>query len=202
MNPNRNGTGKHICVYSSSSDLVASEYFAVARELGAEIARRGHTLIWGGTNIGLMGACAKTAQQGGAKVIGIIPSFIADHGLAYENADELIITTDMRERKAHMEQRADAFVALPGGFGTLEEMFEIITLKQLRRHNKAIVFLNAAGYYEPLAAALEHMYQARFAKQAYRHMYAIAPDVASAIAHVENYRPAELPEKWFVTGAQ
>lgn len=195
-----NGHFKYICVYSSSSDMVAPEYFAVARELGTQIARRGHTLVYGGTNIGLMGACAQAAKQGGAKVIGIIPAFIADHGLAYDQADELIVTDDMRQRKALMEQRSDAFVALPGGFGTLEEMFEVITLKQLHRHNKAIVFLNAAGYYEPLAAALEHMYQAQFAKQVYREMYAMAPDVTSAIDHVESYRPAELPEKWFVTG--
>lgn len=202
MNSNHNGNSKHICVYSSSSDMVAPEFFSVARELGATIASRGHTLVWGGTNVGLMGACAQAAQQGGARVIGIIPAFIADHGLAYEKADELIVTDDMRQRKALMEERADAFVALPGGFGTLEEMFEIITLKQLRRHNKAIVFLNAGGYYEPLAAAMEHMYQAKFAKAAYRQMYAMAPDVASAIDHVESYRPAELPSKWFVTGAQ
>jgi uncharacterized protein (TIGR00730 family) len=200
MNQNKNGNKKHICVYCSSSDMVAPEYFAVAHELGAEIARRGHTLVYGGTNIGLMGACAQAAQQGGAKIIGIIPSFIADHGLAYDKADELIVTDDMRQRKALMEQRADAFVALPGGFGTLEEMFEVITLKQLRRHNKAIVFLNASGYYEPLAAALEHMYRAQFAKEAYRQMYSFADTVASAIEQVESYRPAELPEKWFVTG--
>ena len=199
MNSDNNGTGKHICVYSSSSDMVAPEYFAVAQELGAAIAQRGHTLVFGGTNVGLMGACAKAAHQGGGKVIGIIPSFIADCGLAYAKADELIVTSDMRRRKAIMEERADAFVALPGGFGTLEEMFEIITLKQLQRHNKAIVFLNAAGYYGPLAAALEHMYETRFAKPQYRQMYSIAPDVATAIEHVESYRPAELPSKWFVT---
>ncbi len=202
MIPNHNGNAKHICVYSSSSDMVAEEYFALARELGVTIARRGHTLVWGGTNVGLMGACAKAAQAAGAKVIGIIPSFIAERGLAYEKADELIVTEDMRKRKALMEQRADAFVALPGGFGTLEEMFEIITLKQLQRHNKPIVFLNAAGYYEPLSAALEHMYRAQFAKQAYRQMYAFISDVTSAIEHVETYRPAELPSKWFVTGSQ
>jgi cytokinin riboside 5'-monophosphate phosphoribohydrolase len=201
MNSDNNGSGKHICVYSSSSDMVAPEYFAVARELGAAIAQRGHTLVFGGTNVGLMGACAKAAHQGGGKVIGIIPSFIADRGLAFEKADELIVTSDMRRRKAIMEERADAFVALPGGFGTLEEMFEIITLKQLQQHNKAIVFLNAAGYYGPLAAALEHMYEAQFAKPAYRQMYSIAPDVATAIKHVESYRPAELPSKWFVSGA-
>ena len=196
------GSSKHICVYSSSSDMVAPEFFDVARELGAAIARRGHTLVWGGTNVGLMGACAKAAQRGGAKVIGIIPSFIAERGLAYDSADELIVTDDMRQRKALMEQRSDAFVALPGGFGTLEEMFEIITLKQLQRHNKAVVFLNAAGYYEPLGAALDHMYRAQFAKESYRQMYAFAPDVAAAIEHVERYQPAAIPSKWFVTGSQ
>jgi cytokinin riboside 5'-monophosphate phosphoribohydrolase len=196
MNSNHNGSAKHICVYCSSSDMVAPEYFAVAEELGAAIGRRGHTLVYGGTNVGLMGACAKAAQQQGAKVVGIIPSFIAERGLAYDKADELIVTDDMRQRKALMEQRSDAFVALPGGFGTLEEMFEIITLKQLQRHNKAIVFLNAVGYYEPLAAALEHMYEAQFAKEAYRRMYNFAPDVASAMQQVESYRPAELPSKW------
>ena len=197
-----NGVGKTICVYCSSSDMVAPAYFALAEELGEVIARRGHTLVWGGTNVGLMGTCARAAQKHGAKVIGVIPRFIAERGLAYEKADELIVTDDMRERKAIMEQRADAFVGMPGGFGTLEEMFEIITLKQLQRHNKAIVFLNAAGYYEPLAAALEKMYEAQFAKQAYRSMYAFAADVGSAIEHVENYRPAEVPSKWFVTSAQ
>lgn len=197
-----NGGCKHICVYCSSSDMVAPSYFALAEELGAMIARRGHTLVYGGTNIGLMGACARSAKQHGAKVIGVIPEFIAERGLAYEGADELIVTDDMRQRKSIMEQRADAFVAMPGGFGTLEEMFEIITLKQLQRHNKAIVFLNAAGYYAPLAAALERMYEAQFAKQAYRSMYTFAGDVAAAIEHVETYRPAEIPSKWFVTGAQ
>lgn len=197
-----NGHSKHICVYCSSSDMVAPAYFEVAEELGAAIAQRGHTLVWGGTNVGLMGRCARAAQQHGAKVVGIIPSFIAERGLAYEKADELIVTDDMRQRKALMEQRSDAFVGMPGGFGTLEEMFEIITLKQLQRHNKAVVFLNAADYYQPLAAALEHMYEAQFAKQAYRQMYAFAPDVRSALEHIENYRPSAVPSKWFVTGAQ
>lgn len=182
--------------------MVAPHFFALAVELGRTIAERGHTLVWGGTNIGLMGACARSAQQHGARVIGVIPSFIAERGLAYDKADELIVTDDMRQRKSIMEQRADAFVGMPGGFGTLEEMFEIITLKQLQRHNKAIVFLNASGYYEPLATALEKMYEAQFAKQAYRTMYAFAADVASAIEHVENYCPTEIPSKWFVTGAQ
>ena len=181
--------------------MVSTEYFALAEELGAAIARRGHSLVYGGTNVGLMGRCARAAQQHGAEVVGIIPRFIADRGLAYEKANELIVTGDMRERKALMEQRADAFIGMPGGFGTLEEMFEIITLKQLQRHNKAIVFLNAAGYYEPLAAALEHMYAAKFAKEAYRQMYTFESSATRAMEYIENYRPVEVPSKWFATGA-
>jgi len=198
----KNGNSRNICVYCSSSDMVAPSYFELAEELGSAIARRGHTLVYGGTNIGLMGACARAAKQQGAKVVGVIPSFIAERGLAYRDADELIVTDNMRERKALMEERADAFVGMPGGFGTLEEMFEVITLKQLQRHNKAIIFLNADGYYDPLALAIEKMYEAQFAKHAYRNMYAFASDVPSALEHVENYVPAEIPSKWFVTGAQ
>jgi uncharacterized protein (TIGR00730 family) len=197
---NNNGQ-KRICVYCSSSDMVAPEYFALAEELGTAIGQRGHTLVYGGTNVGLMGVCAKAAQKNGSRVVGVIPRFIAERGLAYEKADELIVTDDMRQRKAIMEDRSDAFVALPGGFGTLEEIFEIITLKQLQRHNKAIVFLNGCKYYEPLAAAIEHMYEAQFAKAAYRQMYSFASDVESAMEQVEEYRPAELPSKWFVTKA-
>lgn len=197
-----NGSAKHICVYSSSSDMVDPVFFTLAQHLGAEIARRGHTLVYGGTNVGLMGACARTARDNGGRVVGVIPGFIAERGLAYDSAHEMIVTGDMRQRKAIMEERSDAFIALPGGFGTLEEMFEVITLKQLQRHSKAIVFLNGERYYEPLAAALEHMYHAQFAKQAYRQVYTFAADVASALDYVESYRPAPLPSKWFVTGAQ
>jgi hypothetical protein len=146
--------------------------------------------------VGLMGALAKAAQQHGGKVIGVIPNFIASRGLAYQPADELIITNDMRQRKATMEARSDAFLALPGGFGTLEEMLEIITLKQLQQHVKPVVFLNRAGYYDPLAAVFEHMYKHRFAKPDYRHMYAFADSVAVALDYLENYQPAPLPGKW------
>jgi hypothetical protein len=187
---------KSICVFSSSSDAVDPGFFALAEELGAEMARRGHRLVYGGTNVGLMGALAKAAQQHGGKVIGVIPNFIASRGLAYQPADELIITNDMRQRKATMEARSDAFLALPGGFGTLEEMLEIITLKQLQQHVKPVVFLNRAGYYDPLAAVFEHMYEHRFAKPDYRQMYAFADSVAVALDYLENYQPAPLPGKW------
>jgi uncharacterized protein (TIGR00730 family) len=118
-----------ICVFSSSSDAIDRSFFQVAAELGAAIARRGDVMVFGGFNVGLMGEAARAVHQQGGRVVGVIPAFIESRGLGYDAADELIVTRDMRERKAAMEVRADAFVALPGGFGTLEEMFEIITLK-------------------------------------------------------------------------
>lgn len=190
---------RNICVFSSSSDAIDPAFFALAEELGGEMARRGHALVYGGTNVGLMGAVARAVRQGGGKVVGVIPKFIADRGLAYDAATELIITNDLRQRKATMEARADAFVALPGGFGTLEEVLEIITLKQLRQHTKAVVFLNPGGYYDPLSVLFEHMYEKRFAKAAYRSMYQFAADVRSALDYMEQYQPPVLPAKW--TGA-
>jgi len=187
---------KNICVFSSSSEAVAAEFFALAEELGEALARRGHVLVYGGTNIGLMGAVARAVHQHGGKVVGVIPSFIAVRGFAYERADELIITNDLRQRKATMEARADAFLALPGGFGTLEEVLEVVTLKQLQQHSKPVVFLNRSGYYDPLLALFEHMYEARFAKPAYRQMYQVVADVSGALAAIEEYQPVVLPTKW------
>ncbi len=191
---------KNICVFSSSSDAVAPAFFALAEELGAAIASRGHTLVYGGTNVGLMGAVARAAQQAGGKVVGVIPKFIADRGLAYHAANELIITNDMRQRKATMEAHADAFVALPGGFGTLEEVLEVITLKQLQQHSKPVIFLNPDGYYDPLTTLFEHMYESRFAKAAYRGMYEFAADVRSALDYMDRYQPPPLPAKWTAAG--
>lgn len=195
---------KSICVFSASSNAISSAFFALAEELGAALAARGHVLVYGGTNVGLMGAMAKAAQQHGGKVVGVIPAFIAKRGFAYEHADELIITNDMRQRKATMEARSDAFLALPGGFGTLEEVLEVITLKQLQQHIKPVVFLNRNGYYDPLAALFEHMYEQGFAKAAYRQMYHFADDVRQALDYLEQYQPAalpELPSKWITAGS-
>jgi hypothetical protein len=191
---------KSICVYSSSSDAVDGAFFALAEELGEEIARRGHILVYGGTNVGLMGAAARAARASGGKVIGVIPKFIADRGLAFDAADELIITNDLRQRKATMEERSDAFLAMPGGFGTLEEVLEVITLKQLQQHTKPVVFLNPDGYYDPLTTLFEHMYEHRFAKSVYRLMYSFAPDVRSALDYMEHYQPPILPAKWTSAG--
>ena len=165
---------KHICVFSSSSDAVAPGYFEAAREVGAWIACKRMTLVYGGGRIGLMGALALAVHQHGGNVIGVIPRYLRKQEVVYESADELIVSTDLRERKAIMEQRADAFVALPGGFGTMDEMLEILTLKQLGQHAKPVVFLNTAEFFRPLLGLFEQLYHERFTRSEHRQLYHVA----------------------------
>jgi uncharacterized protein (TIGR00730 family) len=186
-----------ICVYCSSSDAVAPIFFAAATELGMLLGQRRCALVYGGVRVGLLGALAAAVHQHGGTVVGVIPEAIQAQGIAYDVADELVVTPDLRTRKALMADRAEAFVALPGGFGTLEELLEIITLKQLGLHTKPIVLLNIQGFYEPLIALFEHLYRERFARPEYRHLYHIAPDVADAFSYLDTYRPVPLPGKWF-----
>ena len=187
--------GKTICVYCSSSDAVAPVYFEAAHRLGQTLAEHGHTLIYGGGNRGLMGEVARAVHAGGSQVIGVIPeALMSQH---YEQADETVVTSDMRERKAVMESRADAFIGLPGGFGTLEEVLEILTLKQLHYHNKAIVLANIEEYYTHLAEMFEHLYTHHFSKADYRASYYITPSIEEALTYIEAYVPPELPDKWY-----
>lgn len=189
-----------ICVFSSSSDAIEKEFFGVALELGMEIALRNGTLVFGGTNVGLMGAVARATQKHGGRVLGVLPDFMRARGIAYTSADELVITKDMRERKATMEARADAFIALPGGFGTLEEMIEIITLKQLRQHAKPVVFLDINNFYRPLQRLFEHMISNHFAKEAMRQTYHFAGDVPAAFRYLDSYEAPKVEEKWTLSG--
>jgi uncharacterized protein (TIGR00730 family) len=124
-----------ITVYCSSSSDIAPAHFDAGRNLGAAIVRQGWTLVYGGNGIGLMGAVADAAREAGGKVVGITPQLLVDHGIADGRCDELVVTAGMRERKALLEQRADAFIALPGGLGTFEEIFEIIVGRVLGVHD-------------------------------------------------------------------
>ena len=188
---------KAICVYCASSNAVAPGFFKVASELGVLIARHDYALVYGGTNVGLMGAVAKGVHQEGGKVIGVLPKPIRELGIAYQLADELIVTGDLRERKAAMEAKSDAFVALPGGFGTLEELLEVITLKQLRLHTKPIILVNTEGFYDPLIALFEHIYEHRFAKPHHRKLYEVVADAAGVFAALKTYQPVEAEPKLF-----
>ena len=185
----------NICVYCSSSDAVAPVFFEAADTLGRLIAQRGDTLIYGGAAIGLMGALARAVKAGGGRVIGVMPQRLAAEPITFAEADEFVVTRDMRERKARMEALADAFLVLPGGFGTLEELTEILTLRQLREHTKPVVLLNIEGFYEPLIALFEHYYREGFAKP-WRDLYAVSENVEDAITYLDAYEPVLPPRKW------
>ena len=153
--------------------------------MGRGIAQKGWALVYGGSNIGLMGELAREAHKGGAKVTGIIPKLLHGKVPALVVPHELIITDDMRYRKTEMELRAHAFVALPGGFGTLEELLEILTLKQLGHHAKPVVIVNLRSFYNPLLRVFEEMFEKKFAKPKNRELYHVSPDVKGAFEYLE-----------------
>ena len=188
---------RSVCVFSSSSDAVAPHYVDAASALGALLARERLTLVYGGGKVGLMGAVARAVHANGGKVIGVIPQYLRKKEVTYEESDELIVTKDLRERKAVMEERADAFVALPGGFGTLEEILEILTLKQLEAHGKPVVFLNTNGFFAPLLAMFDRLYEERFTKRDYSGHYHIATSPEGVLAHFDDYQPPPKVHKWF-----
>ncbi len=179
----------NICVYCSSSDAVAKVHFEAARALGQGIAARRDALIYGGADVGLMGALAREVKAGKGIVVGVMPYLLQDKRITFDGADELVYTRDMRARKAIMEERADAFVILPGGFGTLEELAEILTLRQLGVHTKPIVLLNTASFYDPLIELFEHFYREKFAKPS-RELYHIATAVEDVFGYLDHYEPA------------
>lgn len=186
-----------ICVYCSSSSAVDEVYVRAARELGRLIGARGHVLVYGGCDLGLMGELGRAVKAAGGQVVGVIPRWLKDGGLAFREADELLVVETLAERKALMEGRAEAFVALPGGFGTLDELFQTLTLKQLGQLRGAIVLLNIGGFYDHLLAHFERLYQQRFAKAEFRQLYRVVTQPVEALEHIESYTGIELPSKWF-----
>lgn len=185
-----------VTVYCSSSRHVPRAYFDAAQAMGTAIAREGWTLVYGGNRIGCMEALADAARAAGGKVVGVTPQLLVDKGLADAHAHELIVTATMRERKAIMETRGDAFVTLPGGLGTLEEIFEIIVARQLGYHAKPIVLLNANGYFDPLLAMIDHGIAQKFIRTSSRDLFVVASRVSDAIGALR-HPPAsegELPE--------
>ncbi|MCS6989949.1 MAG: TIGR00730 family Rossman fold protein [Chloroherpetonaceae bacterium] len=172
---------KHVCVYCGSSDAVAQKYVDEAIKLGEALAKRGATLVYGGGNVGLMGKVALAAQARGAKVIGVIPQRLVEREHVHRGCDELIITQTMRERKAIMDEKSDAFIALAGGFGTLDETMEAITIRQLGFHQKPIVFLNTDGFYDLLLAFFEKLYAEGFAGRRFAPLYQVANTVEEAL---------------------
>ncbi len=184
----------NVAVYCASSNHVEARYVQAAETMGRLLAEGGHTLLYGGGNVGLMGAMARAAHRHGGAVVGVIPEALrAIEGVAYEAADELHITDTMQQRKHLLFTRADAFVVLPGGFGTLEEFMEVLTLKALSYHEKPIVLVNTDDFYAPLLALCRHFYDTRFARVETEALFHIVPDPAAALAYLAAYAPAPVP---------
>ncbi len=187
---------KNICVYASSSQDLAKEYFVSAENLGRLLGRQGYDLVFGGGGIGLMGACARGFHQEGRKVISVIPEYLKLPGVYYEESDELYVTESLRKRKRIMEDLSEAFLVLPGGFGTLEELLEIITLKQLGQHNKAIVILNTCGFYDKLKDIFEYLIEEKFAQERHLNLFYFTDNEDDALDYLLNYKSEKAIPKW------
>jgi hypothetical protein len=176
---------RRLCVYCGSSGAVDRQYREAASELGARLAAAGIGLVYGGGRVGLMGLLADAALAGGGEVIGIIPSRLRDAELAHRGATELVVVESMHERKRLMAEKADAFAVLPGGIGTLDEMFEILSWKQLGLHDKPILLVDIAGYWGPLRALLEDIVTKGFARPQARDLLRVVPTIVALIAGLE-----------------
>ncbi len=187
----------NICVFGASSSIIDNSFITSIEELGRKIADRGHGLIYGAGASGLMGAVARGVKERGGSVIGVVPDFFEDEnmgvdGRIFKECTELIKTDTMRERKHIMEERGDAFVIVPGGIGTFEEFFEVFTLKQLERHNKAIAILNVNGYYDAMIQLLETAVEHKFMREACKLLYKVFDNEDEMLDYLENYVPVDV----------
>lgn len=179
---------RRICVFCGSSPGRHPEYREAAARLGRHLAHEGKGLVYGGASIGLMGAVADAARQAGGEVIGVIPRSLVELEVAHHGLDDLRIVGSMHERKALMAELSDAFVALPGGIGTLEEIFEVWTWAQLGSHAKPCAFLNVRGFYDGLLGFLDHVVEDGFLKPVHRNMVLVENDPEALVAALRGYR--------------
>lgn len=186
---------KHIAVYCGSNLGENRAYYEAAQAMGAAIARRGSRLVYGGGRIGLMGTVADAVLAAGGEVTGVIPVFLREKEMAHDGLTELIETEDMTSRRLKMIALADAFVALPGGLGTYEELFEVLSSAQLRLHNKPIGVLNSGGFFDPLLALMRHTAEQGFMPQANVGLLCVADTAESLLAEMAAYRYQEAG-KW------
>ena len=184
-----------ICVFTGSSPGRRPEYREAAAALGQELARRGVGLVYGGSHVGLMGVLADAALAAGGTVVGVIPSALVDKELAHTGLSELRVVGSMHERKATMADLAEGFVALPGGWGTLDELFEILTWAQLGFHRKPCGLLNTAGYFDPLLAFVRHSVAEGFVRREYVDAVAVDGEPGALLDRLAFHRPPSV-EKW------
>lgn len=183
-----------VCIFGAASNLIDDKYIKRTESLCKKMAERGHELVFGAGARGIMGAAARGFKAGGGKITGIIPDFFKTETIEeiYNECDELIFTDTMSERKQGMEDMADAFIIAPGGIGTLEEMFEVLTLKQVARHKKPIAFYNNDNYYGKIMEFLEQAEDAGFIREGCHNLYITTDDDDELISYIENDKPFEL----------
>jgi len=186
---------KRVCVFAGSSAGSRDEYQDAARALGRTLAERGIGLVYGGARVGLMGIIADATLTAGGQAIGVIPAALVAREIAHEGLTELRIVSSMHERKALMTDLSDGFIAVPGGWGTLEEFFEVLTWAQLGLHQKPCGLLNVLGYFDGLLSFLEHAVGERFLRREYASMIAVAASPAALLDRLGSYAPPAV-EKW------
>lgn len=183
---------KDICVFASSSNFLDEKYYEDAKELGKLIGQNNYNIVYGGSNLGLMWACASQVMENGGKVTGVMPEKLHNMGVFTPKCDDFILTAGMRERKAKIDEISQAVIALPGGFGTLEEVSEMIVQKQLGYNKKPIVILNTNDFYDKLIEFFEVMIAEKYANKNMRIMYYIAKTPQDAIDYINNYTPSDV----------
>ena len=187
---------KAICVYCGSSDRLHPAYLQAARDMGTTIARRGFELVYGAGSTGLMGALADGALQAGCQVIGVIPTYFNTPQLAHNGLTRLEVVETIHQRKARMAELSDAFIALPGGFGTMEELFEMLTWAQIGLHRKPIGLLNVSGYFDPLLEMLNRAQREGFIYTEHLDLLSHSKDPEALVDALEAYLPPQGLEKW------
>lgn len=183
---------KNICVFTGSSTGKNPRYMDMAQTLGTAIAERGMGVVYGGATIGLMGGVADACLEGGGPVIGVIPRALADLEVAHSGLTELHIVGSMHERKALMAERSDGFIAMPGGLGTLDELFEIWTWAQLGEHSKPVALLNVVGFFDPLLTYLDHVVEEGFIKADHRRMLIVGSTADETLDAMAAYEPPQV----------
>lgn len=191
-----------ICIFGAASAHIDKVYIERVEKLSQELAKRGHSLVFGAGATGLMGAAARGFKRGGGFIHGVIPEFFREENVEviYDECDEITYTSTMSERKKIMEDDCDAFIIAPGGIGTFEEFFEVLTLKQLGRHNKAIVIFDIQNYYDGLESFMRTVYERKFINFKCYEMYTRFSSEDKIIEYLENYVPSSTPWHKLKTG--
>ncbi|MBR6723374.1 TIGR00730 family Rossman fold protein [bacterium] len=182
---------KNICVFASSSNYLEEAFYEDSRELGKLIGENGFNIVYGGSTLGMMWACAEQVKANGGKVYGVMPQRLVDMGCRTDNCDEFHLAVGMRDRKQKMDEISDAVVALAGGFGTLEELAEMIVQKQLGYNKKPIVILNTNGFYDKLLEFFDVIVEEKFANRISKELYFVAKTPQEAIDYIKTYKEPE-----------